>query len=169
MLLPLHGAAAAEHIGDPKGDLTGAVRALLGSGALVVTDRDPQRAAQLATGLAEDYWRRRAELEPEVRTPEQAVAAGLQVDGTVLLVETADCGGGGAAGDSAASLKPLLGAALPGPALVPVVDPAAATYILDTPGPTPATVRGAPFRNLQRPWFPADPDIPNLRPTLLTY
>ena len=128
MLLPLHGAAAAEHIGDPKGDLTGAVRALLGSGALVVTDRDPQRAAQLATGLAEDYWRRRAELEPEVRTPEQAVAAGLQVDGTVLLVETADCCccGGGAAADSAASLKALLGAVLPGPALVPVVDPAAA-------------------------------------------
>ena len=191
VLLPLHGAAAAEHIGDPKGDLTGAVRALLGSGALVVTDRDPQRAAQLATGLAEDYWRRRAELEPEVRTPEQAVAAGLQVDGTVLLVETADCGGGGgAAADSAASLKALLGAVLPGPALVPVVDPAAAKFIvaknpmnyhlaysplaprpatdiLDTPGPTPATVRGAPFRNLQRPWFPADLDIPNLRPTLL--
>ena len=45
---------------------------------------------------------------------------------------------------------------------------AAATYVLDTPGPTPATVRNVPFRNLQRPWFPADPDIPNLRPTLLT-
>ena len=262
----------------------------LGSGTLVVTDGDPERAAQLATELAEEYWRRRAELEPEVRTPEQAVAAGLQVDGTVLLIETADCCGGGAAGDSAASLKALLGAALPGPALVPVVDPpaarachevgtgntvtvavghrldpqwgnpvtvtgrvlrlsdgrfryrggiwdgvqgdmgptavlevpsrgaagavrillathatydwadeqfrcvdldpaaakfivaknpmnyhlaysplAAATYILDTPGPTPATVRNVPFRNLQRPWFPADPDIPNLRPTLLTY
>ena len=245
-------------------------------------------AAQLATELATEYWRRRAELEPEVRTPEQAVAAGLQVDGTVLLVETADCCGGGAAGDSVASLKALLGAALPGPALVPVVDPpaarachdagtgntvtvavghrldpqwgnpvtvtgrvlrlsdgrfryrggiwdgvqgdmgptavlevpspggagivrillathatydwadeqfrcvdldpaaakfivaknpmnyhlaysplAAATYILDTPGPTPATVRDVPFRNLLRPWFPADPDIPNLRPTLL--
>ena len=81
-------------------------------------------AAQLATELATEYWRRRAELE--VRTPEQAVAAGLQADGTVLLVETADCGAGGAAGDSAASLKALLGAALPGPALVPVVDPAAA-------------------------------------------
>ena len=261
----------------------------MGSGALVVTDADPERAAQLANGLAEEYWRRRAELEPEVHTPEQAVAAGLQVAGTVLLVETADCCGGGAAGDSAASLKALLGAALPGPALVPVVDPAAArpchdagagndvtvavghrldpqwgepvtvtgrvlrlsdgrfryrggiwdgvegdmgpsavleipsrggagtvrillathatydwadeqfrsvdldpsaakfivaknpmnyhlayspvaaaTYILDTPGPTPATVRNVPFRNLQRPWFPADPDIPNLRPTLLT-
>ena len=45
---------------------------------------------------------------------------------------------------------------------------AAATYVLDTPGPTPATVRNVLFRNLQRPWFPADPDIPNLHPTLLT-
>ena len=45
---------------------------------------------------------------------------------------------------------------------------AGATYILVTPGPTPATVRGAHLRNLQRPWFPADPDILNLRPTLLT-
>ena len=156
VLLPLHGAAAAEHIGDPEGDLIGAVRALMGSGALVVTDGDPERAAHLATGLAKEYWRRSAELEPEVRTPEQAVAAGLQAEGTVLMVETADRCGGGAAGDSAASLKALLGAALPGPALVPVVDPAAAkfivaknpmnynlayspnaatTYILDTPGP----------------------------------
>ena len=261
----------------------------MGSGALVVTDGDPERAARLATPLAKEYWRRRAELEPEVRTPEQAVAAGLQVEGTVLLVETADCCGGGAAGDSAAALKALLDAALPGPALVPVVDPAAArachdagtdntvtvavghrldpqwgkpatvtgrvlrlsdggfryhggiwdglqgemgptavlevlsrgdagsirilltthatyewadeqfrsvdldpaaakfivaknpmnyhlsysplaaaTYILDTPGPTPATVRHVPFRNLKRPWFPADPDIPNLLPSLLT-
>ena len=261
----------------------------MGSGALVVTDGDPERAAQLATGMTEEYWRRRAELEPEVRTPEQAVAAGLQAEGTVLLIETADCCGGGAAGDSAASLKALLGVDLPGPALVPVVDPAAArachetgagntvtvavghqldpqwgepltvtgrvlrlsegrfryrggiwdgvdgdmgpsavlevptrggagavrillathatydwadeqfrsvdldpatakfivaknpmnyhlayaplaaaTYVLDTPGPTPATVRNVPFRNLQRPWFPADPDIPDLRPTLLT-
>ena len=128
MLLPLHDAAAAEHVGDPEGDLVGAVRALMGSGALVVTDGAPQRAAQLATELAKEYWRRRAELEPEVRTPEQAVAAGLQVDGTVLLVETADCCGGGAAGDSVASLKALLGAVLPGPALVPVVDPAAAKF-----------------------------------------
>ena len=261
----------------------------VGSGALVVTDGDPERAVRLATPLAMEYWRRRAELEPEVRTPEQAVAAGLQVEGTVLLVETADCCGGGAAGDSAAALKTLLDATLPGPVLVPVVDPAAArachdagtgntvtvavghrldpqwgkpvtvtgrvlrlsdgrfryrggiwdslqgemgptavlevlsrgdagsirillathatyewadeqflsvgldpaaakfivaknpmnyhlsysplaaaTYILDTPGPTPATVRDVPFRNLQRPWFPADPDIPNLHPTLLT-
>ena len=45
---------------------------------------------------------------------------------------------------------------------------AAATCILDTPGPTPATVRNVRFRDLKRPWYPADPDIPNLRPTLLT-
>ena len=87
------------------------------------------------------------------------------------------------------SLKALLGAVLLGPPWYRWWNPAAAkfivaknpmnyhlaysplaaaTYILDTPGPTPATERGAPFRNLQRPWFPADPDIPNLRPTLLT-
>ena len=102
----------------------------LGSGALVVTDGDPQRAGRLATALAKEYWQRRAELEPEVHTPEQAVAAGLQVEGTVLLVETADCCGGGAAGDSAASLKALLGAALPGPALVPVVGPGRGARLL---------------------------------------
>ena len=81
--------------------------------------RSDARSA-VATELAKEYWRRRAELEPELHTPDQAVAAGLQVEGTVLLVETA-------AGDSAASLKALPGAALPGHALVPVVDPVAAS------------------------------------------
>ena len=122
VLLPRHGAAAGEQVGAPEGDLLGAVRALMGSGGLVVTDGDLQRAAHLATELAKEYWRRRAELEPEVRTLEQAVAAGVQVDGTVLLVETADRCGGAAASDSAASLKALLGAVLPGPALAPVVE-----------------------------------------------
>ena len=112
----------------------------MGSGALVVTDADPTRAAQLATELAGEYWQRRAELEPEVYPPEQAVAAGLQVEGTVLLVETADCCGGGAAGDSVASLKALLGTALPGPALVPVVDPAAARACHDAGTGNPVTV-----------------------------
>jgi microcystin degradation protein MlrC len=54
------------------------------------------------------------------------VAAGLKVSGPVVLVETADCCGGGAAGDNIASLKALLRAQVREPALVPVVDPAAA-------------------------------------------
>ncbi len=57
----------------------------------------------------------------------EAIRRGLQGDGTVLLVETADCCGGGAAGDSVATLKTLLQANPQPVALVPVVDPIAAT------------------------------------------
>ena len=37
---------------------------------------------------------------------------------------------------------------------------------LDTPGPTPATLERAPFRKLQRPYYPADQDIPGLQPVI---
>ena len=35
-------------------------------------------------------------------------------------------------------------------------DNAKAAYILDTPGPTPATFRHVRYKRLQRPYFPAD-------------
>ncbi|MBM3278560.1 MAG: M81 family metallopeptidase [Candidatus Handelsmanbacteria bacterium] len=96
----------------------------MGSGALVVTDGDLAKARALALGLARQYWELRSELEPQVHTPAEAVAAGLKLEGgPVVLVETSDCCGGGAAGDSVATLKALLKVKLPGPALVPVVDP----------------------------------------------
>ena len=41
-------------------------------------------------------------------------------------------------------------------------------FVLDTPGPTPATMRSVGFKNLQRPYFPLDEEIPGLRPTLLS-
>jgi hypothetical protein len=41
-----------------------------------------------------------------------------------------------------------------------------AAFILDTPGPTPATLRGKSFRNVRRPFFPADSDIPGLVPSV---
>ena len=44
---------------------------------------------------------------------------------------------------------------------------AQAVYVLDTPGPTPATLRHAPFLKLQRPYFPLHDDIPNLKPTII--
>ena len=44
----------------------------------------------------------------------------------MLLVETADCCGGGGAGDSVAALRALLEADIDVPSLVPVVDPLAA-------------------------------------------
>ncbi|MFN7802503.1 MAG: M81 family metallopeptidase [Planctomycetaceae bacterium] len=100
----------------------------MGSGGLVVTDNDPVLARRIARDVARLYWNRRTELEPVVHRPEDAVALGRQIaGGPVLLVETADCCGGGAAGDSVASLKALLAAGADLPAIVPVVDPTVAS------------------------------------------
>ena len=102
----------------------------LGSGGVVITDNDPAGAADLARQVAERYWAMRREFEPTLYTPAQAIAAGLEVDsGPVILVEAADCCGGGAAGDSVACLAALLKADLSGPALVPVVDAEAAAAL----------------------------------------
>jgi len=99
----------------------------MGSGAIVITDNDLDGAVNLARTLAEGYWDMRFALEPQTWTPDAAIAAGLAVDGgPVILVETADCCGGGAAGDSVATLAALLRTDCQACALVPVVDPAAA-------------------------------------------
>ncbi len=256
----------------------------MGGGGLVITNDDLPKAEALAREIAMMYWRRRFDLEPELDSPAEAIKKGLRLEGgPVLLVETADCCGGGAAGDSVASLRALLDAELNETALVPVVDPQAAeicrrrgvggevtlqlghkldpkwgkplevsgtivrlgdgtftytggiwegqqgnmgptavlaigavqvliasrptydwadeqfrcmgldvrgakfvvaknpmnyriayaevakaAYILDTPGATPASMRHYRYRHLQRPYFPADDDIPGLTPTVLT-
>lgn len=254
----------------------------MGSGALVVTDDDEQTAVDLASDLAAEYWRRRFEFEPPLLAPDAAVERGLAVDGgPVILVEVADCVGGGAAGDSVATLRALVEAGVSDVSLVPVVDPRAAaacheagsgaqvtlslghaldpawgqplevtgtvdllsdgsfsyvggifegeatmgpsavlsvgavkvlisthaTYewrdeqyravgldperakfvvakntinhqmaygdvardiiVLDTPGPTPASVAGWSFKRMQRPFFPFDREIPGLEPAIL--
>ena len=255
----------------------------MGSGGLVITNNNLEKAINLAEKLAEQYWDKRFQLEPEIYTPQEAIESGLKtLGGPVLLVETADCCGGGAAGDSVATLAALLEAKVTLPSLVPVVDPqvakichqagvgqeirthighqldpnwgnpisvtgkvtqlsqgrfqytggiwdgitgnmgpsavlrlgviqilvmthgtydwadeqfrtagldpstakfivvknpmnyqfaygdiAKSVFILDTPGPTPATCRHLNYRNLQRPYFPVDKHIPNLRPTML--
>ncbi len=255
----------------------------MGGGALVITNGDQAKADALAEDLAREFWDRRFEFEGDIHTPEVAVRLGLQIaDGPVILVETSDCAGGGAAGDSVATLSALLAASIDQRALVPVVDPEAAAachragvgstvslsighkldtrwgkpisvtgtvtrlsdgrfqysggiwdkvigdmgptavvaigaiqlmvssfatydwmdeqyrsvgltasdakfvvvknpmnyrmaygpmakaiYILDTPGPTPATLRHAPFKQVRRPYFPKDADIPGMKPVLL--
>lgn len=254
----------------------------MGSGGLVITDGDAERAEELARRIASLYWDLRRELEPEVHAPRTAIERGMEIDGgPVVLVEAADCCGGGAAGDSVATLTALLDAGIDQLSLAPVVDAAAAAlcqragagaeielelghrhdprwgkplrvrgrvlrvsdgkfaylggifagtggnmgpsavlasgavqvlvtthatydwldeqyramgldptaakfvvaknpmnyrmaygelakavFILDTPGPTPATVRHLPYRNLQRPFFPADPDMDEFRPVI---
>jgi microcystin degradation protein MlrC len=42
-----------------------------------------------------------------------------------------------------------------------------AAYVLDTPGATPASLRHVRFSRLERPYFPADEEIPGLEPVLL--
>ena len=99
----------------------------MGSGTLVITDNDMETAVSLANQLAEQYWARRFDLEPDIYAPTEAITKGLEVEGgPVLLVEAADCCGGGAAGDSVATLRALLDAKVAAPSLVPVADPEAA-------------------------------------------
>ena len=100
----------------------------MGGGGLVVTDGDLPLARELAVKIARLYWERRHDLEPLVWTPEAAITDALAREGTgpIVLVETADCCGGGAAGDSVATLAALLRSNVDQPCLVPVVDPAAA-------------------------------------------
>jgi microcystin degradation protein MlrC len=107
---------------QPHLDLPG-----MGGGGLVVTDGDPALAVSLATGIAQMYWRLRFALEPRIWTPAEAIAdAARQPPGTILLLETSDCAGGGACGDSVHALAALVAAQLPVRPLAPVVDPAAA-------------------------------------------
>lgn len=256
----------------------------MGSGGLVITDGDREKAIDLAWEVAETYWERRFDLVPSMYEPAEAVSEGLRTEGgPILLVETADTCGGGASGDSAASLKALLQAQVNELSLCPIVDPEAAArchhagrgkeirvelghkldpqwgqpiavkglvgmlsdgrfrysggiwggqwgdmgptamlqigkvqvliashptyewadeqfrsmkmntsaakfivvknpmnyrnsylktakkaFILDTPGPTPAVLDHMKFRRMKRPYFPADKDIPNLKPTILS-
>jgi microcystin degradation protein MlrC len=46
-------------------------------------------------------------------------------------------------------------------------DCASQVHILDTPGPTPASVRNLPFRHMARPFFPLDENIEDLEPLVL--
>ena len=256
----------------------------MGSGGLVITNNNMDKAINIANKLSEQYWGKRFELEPQVHTPQEAIQTGLKTSGgPILLVEAADCCGGGASGDSIASLAALLKAEVTLPSLVPVVDPkvaemchkvgigqeiraeigyqidsrwgkpisiigrvvylsqgdfqytggiwdgsigkmgpsavialgsiqvlvttyatydwaneqfrsvgldtsaakfivvknpmnyqfaygdiAKSIFILDTPGPTPATCRYLQYERLQRPYFPADEYIANLSSTILT-
>ena len=99
----------------------------MGGGTLVVANDDEVGAVSLAKRLAKRYWENRAALQPATYSPVEAVRLGLQLEGApVLLVETADCCGGGATGDSVHALRALLAEAPEQTAIVPVVDPGAA-------------------------------------------
>ena len=81
----------------------------MGGGVLVVANESETDAVIVAKRLAKRYWEKRHELQPETIEPSEAVRRGLQIEGgPVLMIETADCCGGGATGDSVHTLKALL-------------------------------------------------------------
>jgi microcystin degradation protein MlrC len=99
----------------------------MGCGGLVVADGDVELAERLARSFADEFWAQRQALSPEILTVAEAIRRGRAIDGgPVLLVDAADCAGGGAAGDSVALLRELLGLGVEEPTLLTVVDPAGA-------------------------------------------
>ena len=99
----------------------------MGSGGLVITNDNEELAIELANDIAVRYRQQRDNLEPKTVTPAAAIRTAMSSSAkSVILVETADCCGGGAAGDSVATLSALVDMAPEEQALVPVVDPRAA-------------------------------------------
>jgi microcystin degradation protein MlrC len=103
----------------------------MGSGALIVTDGDPESAAAMAREIAQEYWDRRQEFEPEVWKADAAIRDAIKKGSKrSVLTEVADTCGGGSAGDCVAVLHALLEIDSNIKAIYPVVSPhAAATAI----------------------------------------
>lgn len=100
----------------------------MGCSVVVTVDGPGPLADNVAAGLARDYWGiRHALLAPTVSV-DQALREGEGIrGGPILLLDSADCAGGGAAGDSIEVVRQLLIHDVQEPTLATVVDPAAAT------------------------------------------
>ena len=99
----------------------------MGGGGLVITDGDLGTAEKLAAEIARRHWDRRFDLETTGLKPAEAIGQGMKIaGGPVLLLELSDCVGGGAAGDSVATLAALLRSGIREPCLAMVADPEAA-------------------------------------------
>ena len=101
----------------------------MGGGALVITNNNLELAKEISLKHTKDYWNRREEFEPNLYKPEDAIKDGLEKKDNILLIETADACGGGAAGDSVNTLKELINYAPHVKSLVHVVDPKAADQL----------------------------------------
>jgi microcystin degradation protein MlrC len=99
----------------------------MGCSALVVANGDRERGRAEAHALAQQFWQRRFEFDVETVSVAEAVRRGRAIDGgPVLLLDSADTTGGGAAGDGIGLVRGLLGAQVTEPCLASVVDAAAA-------------------------------------------
>ena len=96
----------------------------MGCSSLVITEGDEALAGELARRLALRHWGDRKAYRVETLTVADAVERGRRVQGgPILLLDTADTTGGGAAGDSIALVRSLIELRVAEPCLAMVVDP----------------------------------------------
>ena len=99
----------------------------MGGGGIVIANGDLDKAVAVASQIGEMFWEKRFDLTPQAWPPAEAIRQGLEVKGgPVLLLEVSDCVGGGASGDSAATLAALIQAEVDERSFAMVVDPQAA-------------------------------------------
>ena len=96
----------------------------MGCSALVITEGEEALAGELARRLALQHWGEREAYRVETLTVADAVERGRRIQGgPILLLDTADTTGGGAAGDSIGLVRSLIELRVEEPCLAMVVDP----------------------------------------------
>jgi microcystin degradation protein MlrC len=95
----------------------------MGCSSVVITDGDRERALLEARRLAAAFWARRHAFLVETVSVAKAVHRGRKIGGPIILLDTADTTGGGAAGDSIDLVAGLLEAGVNERSLAMVVDP----------------------------------------------
>src|SRR4029077_19912222 len=112
----------------------------MGCSTVVISDGNRNQAQREARRLAEAFWDRRHEFLVETVSVAEAVRRGRAIDGPVILLDTADTTGGGAAGDSIDLVTGLLDAGVTEPSLAMVVDPDGARSCLLAGGGSQVTI-----------------------------
>lgn len=104
----------------------------IGCGALVVADGNAGTAVAAAERLGEQFWARRADFTVATVSTAEAVRLGREIEGgPVLLLDSADTTGGGAAGDGIGLVRELLACGVTEPCMAMVVDAAAASRCVE--------------------------------------
>lgn len=92
---------------------------------VIVTNGDTELAEREATKLAEEFWTKRAQMQPEFANLDSAIEEAKTIDGPVIFTDAADATSSGASGDSNAILHGLLSHGYEKTVLYPLVDPPA--------------------------------------------
>ena len=112
--------------GFPWGDV-----ADMGTKIVVISDGDRARGDALAAQLGGELRTLRDKGTPPMLSMDEALDQAMQIDGTVVLADTADNPGGGAPCDSTFLLEKILRRGIANVALGPIWDPIAVNFCFD--------------------------------------